>query len=63
MKPEDRARLKIDELLELAGWQVHVKAGLSAGEKVIVVGHRFLDDGQAVKVIKNVSHPSEILKS
>jgi len=47
----------------LVGWQVHVEAGLNPGERVIVVGHRFLDDGQAVKVIKNVSHPSEILAS
>jgi len=47
----------------LVGWQVHVEAGLSPGERVIVVGHRFLDAGQAVKVIKNVSHPSEILAS
>jgi RND family efflux transporter MFP subunit len=47
----------------LVGWQVHVEAGLNPGEKVIVVGHRFLDDGQIVKVIKNVSHPSEILAS
>jgi len=47
----------------LVGWQVQVEAGLNPGERVIVVGHRFLDNGQAVKVIKNVSHPSEILAS
>ena len=47
----------------LAGWQVHVQAGLSPGERVVVVGHRFLDDGQTVKVIKNVSRPEEIVQS
>ena len=47
----------------LVGWQVQVEAGLNPGERVIVVGPRFLDDGQDVKVIKNVSHPSEILAS
>ena len=47
----------------LVGWQVHVEAGLNPGERVIVVGQRFLDDGQVVKVIKNVSDPSEILSS
>lgn len=46
----------------LVGWQVHVTSGLKAGERVVVVGHRLLDYGQAVKVLKNVSNPSEILK-
>jgi len=46
----------------LVGWQVQITSGLKPGERVIVVGHRFLDDGQAVKVIKNVSNPHEILK-
>jgi RND family efflux transporter MFP subunit len=63
IEKDGQAEKRLIKLGVLAGWQVHVKAGLSAGEKVIVVGHRFLDDGQAVKVIKNVSHPSEILKS
>ena len=47
----------------LMGWQVHVTSGLSPGDRVIVVGHRQLDDGQAVEVIKNVHDPREILKS
>jgi membrane fusion protein (multidrug efflux system) len=47
----------------LIGWEVHITSGLKAGEKVIAVGHRLLDDGQAVEVIKNVDNPNEILKS
>jgi membrane fusion protein (multidrug efflux system) len=47
----------------LMGWQVHAISGLSPGDRVIVVGHRQLDDGQAVEVIKNVHDPREILKS
>jgi membrane fusion protein (multidrug efflux system) len=47
----------------LAGWQVHVRAGLKPGERVVVVGHRFLDDGQAVMVIRNVDRPDEIIRS
>lgn len=46
----------------LVGWQVHVTSGLQAGERVIVVGHRLLDEGQAVEVIENVSDPNKILK-
>jgi len=51
------------ELGVLVGWQVHVTSGLKADERVVVVGHRLLDEGQPVEVIKNVSHPSEILAS
>jgi RND family efflux transporter MFP subunit len=59
---EGRAERRKIELGPLIGWQVQVTSGLSPGEKVIVVGHRLLDNGQEVEVIKNVNHPSEILK-
>jgi len=50
------------ELGPLIDWQVQVTSGLRDGEKVIVVGQRFLNDGQKVEVIKDVSDPEEILK-
>ncbi len=63
VEKDGQAEKRLIKLGVLVGWQVHVEAGLSPGERVIVVGHRFLDDGQAVKVIKDVSDPSEILAS
>lgn len=63
VEKDGQAEKRVIKLGVLVGWQVQVEAGLNPGERVIVVGHRFLDDGQAVKVIKNVSHPSEILAS
>ena len=63
VEKDGQAEKRSIKLGVLVGWQVHVEAGLNPGERVIVVGHRFLDAGQAVKVIKNVSHPSEILAS
>ena len=45
----------------LSGWQVHITSGLSDGDEVIVVGHRALEHGQAVKVIKTVGDAGEIL--
>jgi membrane fusion protein (multidrug efflux system) len=63
VEKDGQAEKRLIKLGVLVGWQVQVEAGLNPGERVIVVGHRFLDDGQAVKVIKNVSHPSEILAS
>jgi len=62
VEKEGRAESRNIELGPLIGWQVQVTSGLTPGEKVIVVGHRLLDNGQAVEVIKNVNHPSEILK-
>jgi membrane fusion protein (multidrug efflux system) len=59
---DNRAEKRNIKMGMLVGWQVHVTSGLAAGERVIVVGHRFLDDGQIVEVIKNVSDPREILK-
>jgi RND family efflux transporter MFP subunit len=63
VEKDGKAERRLIKLGVLVGWQVHVEAGLNPGDRVIVVGQRFLDDGQAVKVIKNVSDPSEILSS
>ena len=45
----------------LVDWQVHITSGLKPNDNVIVVGHRLLNEGQAVEVIKNVSDVQEIL--
>lgn len=63
IEKEGRAEKRSVKLGTLVGWQVQITSGLKAGERVIVVGHRLLDDGQAVEVIKNVSNTNEILKS
>ena len=49
------------DLGQLVDWQVHITSGISANDKVIVVGHRLLNDGQSIEVIKNVSDVREIL--
>ncbi len=63
IEKDGKAQKRIVELGILDGWQVQVTKGLKPGEHVIVVGHRFLDDGQSVEIIKNVNHPREILES
>jgi RND family efflux transporter MFP subunit len=45
----------------LVDWQVQVVSGLNSGEKVIVVGHRFLNENQSIEVIKNTTEAQEIL--
>lgn len=47
----------------LSGWQIQVTSGLEPGDRVVVVGHRLLDEGQNLRVIKNVNDPREILES
>lgn len=56
------AEKRFVELGILVGWQVQVIAGLSPGERVIIVGQRFLDDGQAVEVVRTVTRPEEIFE-
>lgn len=62
VEEDGRAERRPVELGTLVGWEVQVTSGLVPGERVIVVGHRFLDHGQAVEVIDNVNDPREILK-
>ncbi len=47
----------------LTGWQIQVTSGLNPGDRVIVDGHRLLDDGQSVEVIRNVGDAREIIGS
>lgn len=62
IEEDGRAEKRMITLGILVDWQVQVTSGLKQGDRVIVVGHRFLDEGQEVKIIKNVSDPGEILK-
>jgi len=61
IEPTGKARKRPVTIGMLVGWQIQVVSGIEAGDRIIVVGHRLLDDGQAVEVIKNVSSPQEIL--
>jgi RND family efflux transporter MFP subunit len=63
IEKDGKAERKTVSLGVLADWQVQVTSGLKSGEHVIVVGHRFLDNGQAVDVIKNVTRADEVFSS
>ncbi|MBU0731043.1 MAG: efflux RND transporter periplasmic adaptor subunit [Proteobacteria bacterium] len=41
----------------LEGWKVQIVKGLKSGELVAIVGHRSLEDGQAVNIVKTVDNP------
>jgi len=46
----------------LEGWKIEINKGLSKGDRVIVVGHRNVDEGQKVNVIRAVSDPEDLFK-
>ncbi len=58
---EDRVQKKKVALGLLEGWRIQVTEGLSAGDKVIVVGHRGVNDGDAVNVVRTATDPEDIL--
>ncbi len=58
----DRAHKRKVELGLLDGWRVEVKAGLEPGDQVIVVGHRSVNDGDKVNVVRSTENPADILK-
>ena len=41
-------------------WMVEVKSGLHSGERLIVEGHRDVEDQQPVKVVKAASELKEL---
>ena len=46
----------------LDGWRVQIVDGLAPGERVIVVGHRSVEEGQAVNVSRTVTDPAELAR-
>lgn len=60
LEEEGLAKFNEVQLGILDGWQIQVTEGLVPGQHVIVVGHRSVDDGQKLNVVKEVDNPAEI---
>jgi RND family efflux transporter MFP subunit len=58
----DRAHQRKVSLGVLDGWRVEVKQGLDPGDQVIVVGHRSVNDGDKVNVVRTTENQEDILK-
>ncbi len=41
----------------MEGWMVEITKGLAPGENVVVEGHRDVEDGRTVKVVKTITDP------
>ena len=55
------ARLRPVELGIIEDWKVQITDGLSIGSRVVVEGHRDIDDGHELNVVRVLSDPEETL--
>ena len=44
------------------GWRIQVTSGLTEGDHLIVVGHRNVNDGQPVTVVRQVASAEAVLQ-
>lgn len=51
-------RKQMVQLGILEGWMVEVTEGLQTGDRVVIEGHRDIEDGQEVRVIRTLSTPA-----
>jgi len=57
---DDHVHARKVELGFLEGWKIQVKSGLKPGDRVIVVGHRDVNPGQAVTVVNTVERIEDL---
>lgn len=59
---DEKAHVRMVETGILDGWKIQISKGLSEGDRVIVVGHRSVDEGQNVNVVRSLSNPEELFQ-
>ncbi|PIE63857.1 MAG: hypothetical protein CSA26_10915 [Desulfobacterales bacterium] len=57
----DTVRMQQVELGIIEQWEVQVTRGVAPGDTIVIEGHRDVDDGQQVNVVKIVTDPAERL--
>lgn len=45
----------------LEGWKVHIEEGLHAGDRVLIEGQRSVEDGQSIKIVRELDTLESIL--
>ena len=61
VEEDGKARKRSIETGFTEGWQILIRSGLKAGEKVIIQGHRSVEDGQKVRVVKSITDIGEFM--
>lgn len=59
---DNMAQLRPVQLGIQDGWRMQVRRGVAAGDQVIVVGQRMIDDGDSVNVIRSVKSMEELVQ-
>ncbi len=59
---DDIAHYREINLGILDGWRVQITGDIKPQDKVIVVGHRNLEDGQMIKIIQTITDPESLYK-
>jgi len=62
IEKDGTAHARMVETGILDGWRIQITKGLSDKDRVIVVGHRSVDEGQTVNVVRTVSDPEDLFK-
>ncbi len=57
---DNQAHSRRVELGILAGWRIQITSGLSIGDKVIIVGHRGLEDEQKIIIQQTIFDPTNL---
>ncbi len=57
-----KAQARTVETGILEGWRMQITKGVKPGDRVIVVGHRSVNDGREINIVRTVSDPEELLK-
>lgn len=62
IEEDEKARVRMVETGILEGWRMQITRGLTKGDRVIVVGHRSVDEGQEVKVVRTVTDAEDLFR-
>ena len=57
----ETARKQLVKLGVIEQWQVQITEGLNPGDKILIEGHREVEDGQPIKVIRVLTDPDRLL--
>jgi membrane fusion protein (multidrug efflux system) len=61
IEEEGTAKKRKVQLGIMEKWMVQITAGLNPGDKLLIEGHRDVEDNQQVKIIKTLTSPSELI--
>ncbi len=62
VEKDGKVSVRIVETGILEGWRMQITKGIKQGDRVVVVGHRSVDEGQEVNVVRTVSNPEDLFK-